>query len=245
MIAIMHFSQVGINTTLPEKSLDVNGVLSLRKELRIGGTSSQKGNPGTTGQFFKVIGNNTVVNDSWETVKIADGTGSLSLFYLNTVSDVTGISSDRGGDTGVYLLNANTDNANFITGLVDNFTVTKTDNKSKAILSFQTVAQIARSSGAGSASFACGVFLKKDSDEEKLKAVRNDAVRGVSGTFKTYNLNVTLDNLEIGVYQVRVACYYRNLSNGTTLGIGRPVDTNTLNADMSKSTLTTSVLQTY
>lgn len=246
-------AQVGINTTTPAKMLDINGTLNVRKEIRTGGTETVVGSAGNAGQLFGV---NSPSSDTWKTVQIANGTGSLSLFYLNTVKDVTGLEFTETGSTGIYRLDSpftsspGTPNWQYITNAHDSFVVTKTDNLSKAVLSFQTTVQIAKPSGTGSASFACGIFVEKDGEPGKLKAVRNDVVRGVSGSYKVYNLNVTLDALAAGSYVVRAACTNRQLGSsdaGTlvSLGIGRPVNTANLNADMAQSTLTTSLLQTY
>lgn len=252
-------AQVGVNTSTPAKTLDVNGTLNVRKEIRTGGTATVVGSAGNAGQLF---GFNSISSDKWKTVQVANGTGSLSLFYLNTVKDVTGLKFIRRGSTGVYTLdsgfvsNSAEDALNweYITNANDSFVVTKTDNLSKAVLSFQTTVQIVKpatstwTGGIGSASFACGIFVEKDGALAKLKAVRNDVVRGESGTYKVYNLNVTLDALAAGSYVVRAACANRQLSTGNSvvhLGIGRAVETSNLNADMAQTTLTTSLLQTY
>ncbi|MGV4415252.1 hypothetical protein [Chryseobacterium sp. T1] len=240
-------SQVGINTDSPEKMLDINGTVGTRKELRIAGTSSEKGNAGTAGQLFKRQDIEGVGSDSWKTVQIADGTGSLSLFYLNTLTDTSGITYTESKPRGVkYYLDASDADSRDIPNLVDSFNVTRTDNKSKAVVSFQTTVQISTRSPDAQASFACGVFLNKDDEGFKLKAVRTDAVDGMTGSFKIYNLNATFDGLQKGSYKVKIACFNRILTgSNTVLGIGAPVDTNTLNADMAQSTITTSVLQTY
>nr|WP_314498568.1 hypothetical protein [uncultured Chryseobacterium sp.] len=249
--------QVGINTATPQKTLDVNGTLHVRQEIRTGGTSVVTGAPGAAGQLFGVQDG---VSDTWKTVQIANGTGSLSLFYLNTTKDVNGIQFTQTGTTGSYNLNStfttspSTPNWVYMEGTTDSFDVTKNDNLSKAVLSFQTTVQITRGAGqtwtTGSASYACGVFLSRNSGPFQLKAVRNDVVRGGVGTYRIFNLNVTLDALELGSYQVKAACTNRNLGNTTagtltTLGIGRAVDATTLNSNMAQSTMTTSVLQTY
>ncbi|CAD7809504.1 hypothetical protein CHRY9390_02020 [Chryseobacterium aquaeductus] len=249
--------QVGINTTTPQKTLDVNGTLYVRQEIRTGGTSVVTGAPGAAGQLFGVQDG---LSDTWKTVQIADGTGSLSLFYLNTTKDITGIQFIQTGTTGSYNLNSAfttspaTPNWVYMEGTTDNFNVTKNDNLSKAVLSFQTTVQITRGAGqnwtTGSASYACGIFLSRNSGQFELKAVRNDVVKGVAGTYKIFNLNVTLDALQLGSYQVKAACTNRNLGTSgagtlTTLGIGRAVDATTLNSNMSQSIMTTSVLQTY
>jgi len=244
-------AQVGINTNTPAKTLDVNGALNIRKEIRTGGTPSTPGAEGTTGQIFSVEG---PTSDTWKTFQIANGTGSLSLYYLNTVKDNVGIQFTESGSTGIYTMDFPYSSANwtYIPGITDSFVVTRTDNKSKAILSFQTTVQIAKPAGlswtSGSASYACGIFVEKDGAQGVLKAVRNDVVRGIPGSYRVYNLNVTLDALAAGSYVVKAACTNRNLGSGSslsTLGIGRPVDTSNLNNAMSQSTLTTSMLQTY
>lgn len=252
-------AQVGINTTTPAKMLDINGTLNVRKEIRTGGTETVVGSAGNAGQLF---GFNSPSSDTWKTVQIANGTGSLSLFYLNTVKDVTGLQFTETGNTGIYELDspftsstvAAIPNWEYVTNAHDSFVVTKTDNLSKAVLSFQTTVQIAIPTGSGlswstsSASFACGIFVEKDGEIAKLKAVRNDVVRGAPGTYKVYNLNVTLDALAAGSYIVRAACTNRQLNSGmtlVTLGIGRPVNAANLNAEMAQTTLTTSLLQTY
>lgn len=250
-LAVICKGQVGINTNTPAKTLDVNGTLNVRKEVRTGGTPSTIGSEGTSGQIFTVA---SATSDTWKTFQIANGTGSLSLFYLNTVKDNVGIQFTQSGSTGIYTMDApySSSSWTYIPSVSDSFVVTRTDNKSKAILSFQTTVQIAKPSGlswsTGSASYACGIFLEKDGAPGVLKAVRNDVVRGIPGSYRVYNLNVTLDALAAGSYVVKAACTNRNLGSGSSLsvlGIGRAVDTSNLNSAMSQSTLTTSMLQTY
>lgn len=251
------YSQVGIKTLTPQKTLDVNGGLNIREEFRLNGDETTKGSAGTDGQIFSVTGT-TALADEYKTIKIADGTGSLTYTYLNTTTDRTGVKFSTTGSTNAYLLNSafttstgtTTPNWARLTGNKDTFSITDTTKKSKAILSFQTNAQIARSTPSGnySGSFACGIFVKKGSGPEELKAVRSDVVRGASGSYKIFNLNVTLDNLDPGLYTVSAACSNRNLGSGTglvNLGIGTPVDATFINQDMSQSTMTVTVLQPF
>ncbi len=254
-VTVLFKAQVGVNVATPQKALDINGDLNIRKALRTDGTDNTQGNAGTAGQLYKVKTVSSQLNDSWQTVQIADGTGSLSLFYLNTVKDTNGVEFNQSNLAGTYNLDegfttsTNTSQKNWawITNAKDTFTVTKTDNKSKAVLSFQTVAQITTTSGAPFASFACGIFVSKDGGTDQLKAVRNDVITGsISGVYKIYNLNVTLDGLAAGIYTVKSACANRSLTGtGIKLGIGKAMDPVTLTNDMAQTTLTTSVLQTY
>ena len=235
-------SQVGINTNNPTKILDINGDLNLRKELKIGGTDLDAGQVGTA---------DADTSNNWKTYQIANGTGSLSLYYLNTTKDDIGIPFNSTAPTITsYALDSDQTDWTFLTKNKDNFVVTDNTNSSKVTLSLQTTVQINRpaNSTGTSASFACGIFLKKGTEAYKLKAVRSDVVRGAPGSYKIFNLNVTLDKLAQGSYEVQAACRNRQLGSGTTLvniGIGVPTDTNKLNQAMANTTMTTTVLHPY
>lgn len=228
-------AQVGINTTNPVNKLDVNGDISIRKELRTAGTDLLKGSAGDAGEIFH--NNSAMAANDWKSIKIADGQGSMSLFSINTVADQTGIAFYSSGDAVPYYENDNLEgNWMVIPKAIDTFSVTSDVNK--VTFSFQTIAQ--KINNASSASFACGVFV-----DNKLKAVRTDVLQGDSGAYKIFNLNATLENLSRkNQYSVKVACINRTL-NSTTLGIGRAVDAASLTNDMAQSVLTTSVLQPY
>ncbi len=62
------FSQVGINTETPQKTLHVNGDLQLTKELNVGGNASTEGNPGVNGQVLVSKGANS--SPEWKTLSI-------------------------------------------------------------------------------------------------------------------------------------------------------------------------------
>ncbi|MCJ7934298.1 MAG: hypothetical protein MUW56_11830 [Chryseobacterium sp.] len=235
LLVILANAQVGINTAAPTNMLDVNGDLNVRKELRTGGTDLLKGSAGTAGDILH--NNSTMAANDWKTVKIADGQGSMSVFSINTVADQTGVlfSSPNGATDPYYDGDALTGNWTVLPAATDTFSVTNATNK--VTFSFQTTVQ---KTGANSASFACGVFV-----DDRLRAVRTDVLIGDSGAYKIFNLNATLANLTPkNKYIVKVACIKRTL-NSTTVGIGRAVDTNYLNNDMSQSVITTSVLQPY
>ncbi|MBP2618653.1 hypothetical protein [Chryseobacterium jejuense] len=236
LIIALFKAQVGINTSTPVNKLDVNGDISIRKELRTAGTDLLKGSAGNAGDIFH--NNSEMTANDWKSIKIADGQGSMSLFSINTVADQTGISFYSSGDPIPYDEDDNLQgNWTVIPQAIDTFSVTNDSNK--VTFSFQTMAQKVNY-GSASASFACGVFV-----DDKLKAVRTDVLQGDSGAYKIFNLNATLENLpRKNKYSVKVACINRTLNN-TTLGIGRAVDTNALNNDMAQSVLTISVLQPY
>lgn len=237
LLSVVYKSQVGINTSTPANMLDVNGDVNLRKELRTGGTDTSKGSAGVAGAIFH--NNSDLDVNDWKNIKIADGQGSMSLFFLNTVSDVAGVSfNGSNGSTSPYTENAAlTDSWSVIPGTVDTFSITNAINK--VVFTFQTTTQKTGNNN-NSISFACGIFVNN-----RLKAVRTDVLLGADGTNKIFNLNATLANLQPqNNYTVKVACTKRNINNGT-LGVGKVVNTNVLNPEMSQSVLTTSVLQPY
>lgn len=227
-------AQVGINTANPVNTLDINGDLNVRKELRTGGTDLLKGSAGMPGDIFH--NNSEMAANDWKNIKIADGQGSMSVFSINTVADQTGVTfSGSNGQSVPYYEGNSISGWSVLPGSSDTFSITNADNK--VTFSFQTTVQ---KTGANSASFACGVFV-----DGRLRAVRTDVLLGETGAYKIFNLNATLANLTPkNKYTVKVACIKRALT-GSTLGIGRAVDTNYLNSDMSQSVLTTSVLQPY
>lgn len=241
-LAIFSNAQVGINTSTPVNTLDVNGDLNVRKEIRIGASSATKGTAGAKGTIFH---NNASLNvNDWKNVKVADGMGSMSLFSMNSTFDKIGVGfTGNNGAISPYPENMDiTTNWAVLTGTLTTFSVTNTTNK--VTFAFQTTAQKTVNANTTNAnasmSFACGIFV-----DDKLKAVRTDVLLGADGTNKIFNLNATLTNMEIkNGYTVKVACTKRNL-NGGTIGIGRAVNTDFLNSDMSQSALTTSVLQPF
>lgn len=230
-------AQVGINTSTPVNTLDINGDLNLRREMRVGGTNTQKGSAGNAGDIFH--NNADLATNDWKAIKIADGEGSMSLFSMNTVADQAGATfNGSNGSTSPYTENAALDATwTVLSGASDTFSITNGTNK--VTFTFQTTAQKTANTNA-SISFACGIFV-----DNRLKAVRTDVLLGADGTNKIFNLNATLTNLTPkNNYSVKAACTKRNLNAGT-LGIGKAVNATFLNADMAQSVLTTSVLQPY
>lgn len=237
LVAVLTNAQVGVNTPNPVNMLDVNGDLSVRKEIRTGGTNLLRGSAGAAGT---ILHNNAEMNtNDWKSVKIADGQGSMSVFSLNTVSDQTGaIFTTPNGLTEPYTEGTTISSAwTVLPGTNDTFSITNSSNK--VAFTFQTTAQKTGNSN-NSSGFACGIFV-----DNTLRAVRTDVVLGSEGSYKIFNLNATLTNLNPkNNYAVKVACTKRNLNSGK-LGIGTAVNATFLNNEMSQSVLTTSVLQPY
>ncbi|WP_346983848.1 hypothetical protein [Chryseobacterium sp. POE27] len=231
-------AQIGIKKANPVGALDINGDLNVRSSLRTGGTNTVQGNAGVAGRIFH---NNAdlPVND-WKEIKIADGQGSMSVFFINTATDQNGVRFTEDGNSVPYTENSEiTPDWKVLNDTEYTFSVSNAVNK--IVFTFQTTAQ-KMGNGNSSSGFACGIYL-----DNKLKAVRTDVLLGPEGSYKIFNLNATLTNIPPkNNYSVKAACIKRTL-NGGTLGIGTPATDNNpyLNATMSQSILTTSVLQSY
>ncbi|UZT96639.1 hypothetical protein ODZ84_15595 [Chryseobacterium fluminis] len=237
LFSFLYEAQVGINTPAPATMLDINGDFNVRGQIRTGGTDTFKGTTGAAGTIFH--NNSDLAVNDWKSIKIADGQGSMSMFFMNTVADQTGASfSGTNGSTDPYTEGSLiTSTWTVLPGTADTFSVNSTTNK--VAFTFQTTAQ-KTGNGSASSGFACGIFV-----DDRLRAVRTDVLLGTDGTNKIFNLNATLTNLAVkNNYTVKAACTKRNLNSGT-LGIGTAVNTTYLNAGMSQSVLTTSVLQPY
>lgn len=231
-------AQIGIKIANPVGALDINGDLNVRSSLRIGGTNTIMGNAGVAGTIFH---NNAdlPVND-WKEIKIADGQGSMSVFFINTATDQHGAIFTENGNSVPYTENS-VITADWKVLEDTEYTFAVSNAVNKIVFTFQTTAQ-KMGNGNSSSGFACGIYL-----DNYLKAVRTDVILGPEGSYKIFNLNATLTNIPPkNDYKVKAACIKRAL-NGGTLGIGTPATDNNpyLNATMSQSVLTTSVLQSY
>lgn len=58
LLTIQSFAQLGINTTTPHSTLEVNGSLQITKDLNVGGSATKLGDSGRTDTFLISQGNN-------------------------------------------------------------------------------------------------------------------------------------------------------------------------------------------
>lgn len=224
------FAQLGIGTTLPNATLDVNGDINIRNQIYLGGNETAIGNPGTAGQ---IIVSNGTIPATWQNVQIPDGISEfiLSSKYVN--DDLVGVTL-KDGPTVVYLENTDI-SADWlvINGLTTSFEIKKASNRVN--FSAQTVAQ---RSNSDIASYACAVFV-----DDKLRAVRTDAINTTAGGYRVYNLNITLSDLLVGVHTAKFACRGRNLNNTGSLMVGGVLNATYLTPGMAKSVLKTLILE--
>ncbi|SDQ36165.1 hypothetical protein SAMN05421664_1315 [Chryseobacterium soldanellicola] len=233
LCSVFAHAQVGIRTSTPNSTLDINGKTTLRKELRVGGTSSQVGNAGQNGQVLVSQGEG--LPPVWKSLNVTfleEGQYRLINSYLS--SDQTGISALSNGVAGDNVLKNSigdqlTDQTkgkwSKISGLENNFTVKETKNK--LTYQFQTGVEMKSTSATTSQniSFACGIFRNG-----RLVAVRPDEIITTNNTDKQgiqdyiFTLNYSEQDVPVGVQKVEVACRKIEASNNNAqFTIGRNV----------------------
>jgi hypothetical protein len=226
-------AQVGIGTAKPKSTFDINGKTTLRKELRVGGTSTQTGNAGLNGQVLVSQGEGKA--PVWKSLNvpfIEEGQYKLINSYL--ASDQTGIPNLSNGVAGdnVYKNSVQDDITDVakgkwakITGLETNFTIK--NGKNRLTYQFQTGVEMKAPAAATAENirFACGVFRNG-----KLVAVRPDRIASNKGAGKDglqdyiFTLNYTELNVPVGIQKLEFACRKITTSNlNSQFAIGRDV----------------------
>ncbi|WP_126653232.1 hypothetical protein [Chryseobacterium aureum] len=228
-------AQVGIGTAKPKSVLDVNGKTTLRKELRVGGTSTDVGNAGLNGQVLVSQGEG--LPPVWKSLNVSfmeEGQYKLINSYLSSDQvGVTSLSNDVAGDNiytskvGDNVTDATKGKWKKIDGLINIFTIK--NGKNRITYQFQTGIEMKAQSSTAieSVRFACGVFRNG-----LLVAVRPDRISSNNNTGKNglqdyiFTLNYTEQNVPVGVHNIEIACRKIDTSNATSeFAIGRNVQT--------------------
>ncbi len=237
------FSQVGINTETPRARLDVQGNLSIRNRIYLGGSDSVNGLLGDVGSVLVSQGaNNPPV---WKVIRRPDFDPFLYTIFNNEASETRNgiIFAANTAGSGFQLHTLNQTFASFagteITELQRSFQIDNTQNIS--ILTFETIAHLESANQFTAADFSCGIFV-----DDLLKGIRVYTLNqpGAAVTpFYTYDLIAVVKDLPTGNHAARVACKKRANINAFTgqLGIGKNI-ANNLNDFMTKSSL---VIETY
>ena len=232
-------AQVGIETKSPNAVLDVNGTTTLRKELRVGGTSTQVGSAGLNGQVLVSQGEG--LPPEWKSLNVSyveEGQYKLTNTYLS--SDQVGINNLSAGIAadGIYSSNIGDDITDptkgkwkKIAALENNFVIK--NNKNKLSYQFQTGIEMKAPSATSTQNitFTCAVFRNG-----KLVAVRPDKISSNNNSSKQgiqdyiFTLNYTEQNVPTGNQKVEVACRKIDSSDlNSEFTIGRNIsNTNTI-----------------
>lgn len=222
-------AQVGINTTSPQSTLDVNGDIALRNALSVGGTDTTNGNPGNVDQILVSQGNNLPAVWKYANVPFMENS-QYKLINTYLKSDETGITTLSNGiavsTPAVSSLNEDFDGAKWkkIANLTTTLNVKSAQNK----ITYQVqsgVELVNKAVGAGaSVNYICGIFKAN-----KLVALRPDGLIAVDANpvQGIFTLNYTEENVPIGTYTLDVACRKIAMSEPSantyfTIGINIP-----------------------
>ncbi|KMQ68703.1 hypothetical protein ACM39_05250 [Chryseobacterium sp. FH2] len=96
------FSQVGINTPTPQKTLHVNGALQVTNELNLGGNASAAGSAGITGQIIR--SNGPGVAPGWVNLEEVFIPKTTIVGTKNSISPASG--TFGGGTTNTVIFNS-------------------------------------------------------------------------------------------------------------------------------------------
>ncbi|SMC70619.1 hypothetical protein [Moheibacter sediminis] len=255
-------AQVGISsltnyTPGAGTGLSVDGNVTIRDRIFVGGTDLTLGNPGKNGQVL--VSQGTGLPPRWRTLNIP--TVEENFFYLiynnaftdftndNTVNEGITINSTAGNngpyELGITRASLGTDFTT-ITGLTKTFEVYSNENQ--VYITFEAVAHITGGGTDIGADFVCGIFAGGNTTTTRtLRGLRKLTLQqsygASSNPFITYTQIALADDLGIGLHQVEVACK-RTASHGTlpTLTIGRSASTN-INEFVAKSSLKVEVYE--
>lgn len=234
-------SQTGINTETPRARLDIQGNLSIRNRIFLGGTDTVDGSLGDVGTVLVSQGvNNPPV---WKLIRRPDFNPFLYTIFNNAAAETQSGITFGTAVSGSQLHTVNQTLTSFagteITALQRDFQIDNSQNI--AFLSFETIAHLQSSDQYRAADFSCGIFV--DNLLKGLRVFTLDQSGSATNPFYTFDLIVSANNLTVGSHTAKVACKKRENINGFSgqLGIGSAVSGN-LNNFMTKSSL---VVETY
>ncbi|WP_143884215.1 hypothetical protein [Chryseobacterium binzhouense] len=226
---------VGVGTTVPRSTLDVNGTMNINNEINLGGTNSAVGNSGTAGDLISANG---AANPTWKKFDLPNG--YLDGFVLtgsSLKSTTVGASFDGTGANGIPYTENQTLPASWveIAGVSEpTFRITKATNIVNIFV--QTVAQVTGTDATGS--FGCGIYI-----DDQLKFTRTGIVSGASGSYRILTLNASIPNLSVGTHSYKFACAQRNVPVGSTLTIGQSQNTAVLSTTMAGTSSSLKILE--
>ncbi|MGG7437121.1 hypothetical protein ACQ7CU_03490 [Chryseobacterium arthrosphaerae] len=229
---------MGIATTKPRTTMDVNGTINVKNEIRLGGTDSNAGNAGNFGNLLSANGNN---NPEWTNFDLPAGYGnSLVLNATYLMSSETGVVFNGTNQSGTLSVPYDEDQGMVtpttwkeITGVAQTFTITKLNSSTS--ISVQTLAQV---TGGNRGSFGLGIFI-----DDKLKFVRAGIVIGGAGSYKTLNINASIPGLSVGTHTFKLAAIERSIPVNTSISVGEPAATANLNNKMAATSVSIKVFE--
>lgn len=218
-------SQVGIQTTTPQKTLHVNGSLQITNELNVGGGAAIAGNAGNVGQVLKSNGpgkapvwqNLAGVPNSIGTVIVVNGEFLVAQeIVLQMTADFTLPAGSSGAGKIGNLDNEIIDNEN-------SYTASATDNSFKITAdgTYQIIMNLQLSGEKGSWP-VIGVW--NDTDGNWVARVNDEYTAATGNSLQTYTLITSIPLSTSKTYSFRIAgtnaspTTIKKLSSGGTGG---------------------------
>ncbi|MFC3161208.1 hypothetical protein ACFOEQ_24675 [Chryseobacterium arachidis] len=90
LLSILGYSQTGVNTPTPQRTLHVNGSLQVTEELNVGGSATTAGSAGIAGQILSSNGAGSA--PTWKTLNSVSGT----IASANYVQGTTALTINQG-----------------------------------------------------------------------------------------------------------------------------------------------------
>ncbi|WP_418122795.1 hypothetical protein ACNFU2_19830 [Chryseobacterium sp. PTM-20240506] len=218
-LPVLYYTQVGVHTSTPQKTLHVNGSLQVVNELNVGGTSSTPGSSGNVGQVLK--SNGPGAPPSWQNLAGAPtSTGTVIavngqfLVAQEIIVQMTADFTNSGTGTAVTIGNLNNeivDNENLYTG-------SATTNTFK--VSADGVYQITMNGQLSTTNGTSPVIGIWDDTNNNWVARVNDLYTATTGSLQTYTLLTSIPMLTSNTYSFRIvntaSITIKHLSSGST-----------------------------
>lgn len=249
------YAQIGINTQNPQSTLDINGDLQLRNQLKVGTSTDPEISAGKNGQILTSQGSG--LPPVWSTLELPDDPIRSKYIPVNTLSveDEIGVTIPQDPSSPIIIqeFEALSDDWYMIPGLTTKFTLDK--DSSIVSIAFETTAQSGYNLSADDTTkgledwlnLVGGIFIKKNGGTAILETARQARIISSKYPQIIYNFFYVIEKMEKGDYELYFA--FQRLESSTYLKpyplyIGTAGNVPISNSFMNKSYLRVNIYET-